>query len=190
MPRALHTAILCGATPLLLGSLIDTTWRFTRWPWLETAGLFLIAAGIILVTTGAAFLVRHVWREFRAARTLRPKNWFHAVMVGVLLLANFPAAAIFTLSAIHVVTRYTVRVLNESGSAIDRFVVTGPGVRVDLGPIAPGHKVEHHLGFSGDGSLDFTARQGQSDLRGVLEGYVAGGLGGRHHRSSIARKPI
>ena len=99
-------------------------------------------------------------------------------MVGGLLLVNFPAAAIFTLSAINVVTRYTVRVLNESGNAIESFVVTGPGVRVELGPVAPGHRVKRHLGFSGDGSLEFTARQGQSNFRGVLDGYVTGGLGG------------
>lgn len=178
MSLALKTALFCGAGPLLLGTLIYTTWHVTRWTWLETAGLFMIAAGTISVTIGAVFLVRHVWREFQATRSLRPKRWLQMVMVGGLLLVNFPAAAIFTLSAINVVTRYTVRVLNESGNAIESFVVTGPGVRMELGPIAPGRRVVRHLGFCGDGPLDFTARQGQSTFRGVLEGYVTGGVGG------------
>jgi len=170
--------MVLGAVPLMLATLIYTTWRFTRWSWLESAGLILIFVGFVSVVTGAVFLVRHLWRELRLPRTFRFVSGLQAVLVGGLLLVNFPAAAIFTLSAINVVTRYTVHVFNESGSPIESFVVTGPGVQVELGPIASGHRVQRHLGFAGEGPLDFTAHQGQSDFVGQLDGYVTGGLGG------------
>jgi hypothetical protein len=178
MPRALKIAILCGAVPLLLGTLIYTAWRFTRWPWLETAGLFVIFAGLISVTFAAVLLVRHLYRDFRVSRSFRTTNWFQVMVVGAILLLNFPAATIFTVSAINLVTRYTIHVSNQSGTSIESFVVTGPGVLVELGPIASGQRVQHHLQFAGDGSLDFTARQGQSEFSDQLEGYVTGGWGG------------
>jgi hypothetical protein len=178
MSRSLYAAYLCGATPLLIGSLIYTTWRLTRWPWLETAGLIMIAVGTISVMVGAGFLFRCTWKGFRAARIHRAKIQLHAFLAGGMLLLNVPVATIFAVSAIHIMTCYVMRVSNESGSAIESFVVTGPGIRVDLGPIAPGQSTEYQMTFSGDGSLDFIARQQQSVWGGVMEGYVTGGLGG------------
>jgi hypothetical protein len=99
-------------------------------------------------------------------------------IVGGLLLANFPAAAFFTLSAIDVSTRYTVRVFNDSDRPIESLVVSGPGVRVELGPIAPGQRTRRHIHFHGDGTLDFSARQQELRLSGQLEGYVTSSMGG------------
>jgi hypothetical protein len=57
-------------------------------------------------------------------------------------------------------------------------VVTGPGVRVELGPLAPGERTRRHIRFHGDGSLDFSARQQELQFGGQLEGYVTGNWGG------------
>jgi hypothetical protein len=178
MPRLLKSAVVLGAVPLLVGSLIYGTWRFTRWHWLEAAGLFTIPIGFVAFVVGTFALVRHLLREFRVERTTRSQLWLQGVLVGGLLLVNFPAAAFFTLSAIDVSTRYTVRVHNDSDRPIESLVVTGPGVRLELGPIAPGQRTRRHIHFCGDGRLDFSARQQELQFGGQLDGYVTGGLGG------------
>jgi len=178
MPRLLKLAVVLGAVPLLVGTLIYGTWRFTRWHWLETAGLFTIPIGVVAFIIGTVALLRHLWRESRVQRTTRSPLWLQAALVGGLLLANFPAAAFFTLSAIDVSTRYTVRVFNDSDRPIDSLVVTGPGVRVELGPIAPGQHTRRHIYFRGDGTLDFSARQQELQFSGQLEGYVTSDWGG------------
>ncbi len=178
MPRLLQSAIVFGAVPLLVGTLIYGTWRLTRWHWLGTAGLLTLPLGLAAFLAGTIALTWHLWREWRVGRTTRSPLWLQAVLVGGLLLINFPAAVFYMLSAINITTRYTVRVHNDSDRPIESLVVTGPGVRVELGPIAPGQQAQRHVHFRGDGTLDFSARQQEILFSGQLEGYVTGGLGG------------
>ena len=174
MPRLLNLAIVLGAVPLLAGTLIYGVWRITQWPWLMGAGLVTIYAGLVAFIVGSFALSRHLWREYRT-RTARSRSlWLQGVLVGGLLLANFPAAAFFALSAADIYTRYTVRVHNESDLPIESLIVTGPGVHVELGPIAPGEHALEHIHFSGDGTLDFSARQQELQFGGRLEEYVTG----------------
>ncbi len=178
MPRLLKSAIVFGAVPLLVGTLIYGTWRLTRWHWLGTTGLLTLPLGLAAFLAGTIALAWHLWREWRVERTTRSPLWLQAVLVGGLLLINFPAAVFYMLSAINITTRYTVRVHNDSDRPIESLVVTGPGVRVELGPIAPGQQAQRHVHFRGDGTLDFSARQQEILFSGQLEGYVTGGLGG------------
>ena len=177
-PRQLKSAVVFGAIPLLAGSLIYCAWRFTRWHWLETAGLLTILIGFIAFVVGSVALVRHLLHEVRVERTTRSPLWLQGVLVGGLLLINFPAAAFFTHSAIAVSTRYTIRVYNDSDQPIESLVVTGPGVHLELGPINPGQRTRRHIYFRGDGALEFLARQQELMFSGQLEGYVTSGLGG------------
>ncbi len=178
MPRLLKSAIVFGAVPLLVGTLIYGTWLLTRWHWLGTAGLLTLPLGLAAFLAGTIALTWHLWREWRVGRTTRSPLWLQAALVGGLLLINFPAAVFYMLSAINITTRYTVRVHNDSDRPIESLVVTGPGVRVELGPIAPGQQAQRHVHFRGDGTLDFSARQQEILFSGQLEGYVTGGLGG------------
>jgi hypothetical protein len=178
MTRLLKSAVVLGAAPLLLGTLIYGTWRFARWQWLETAGLILLPIGFVAFVMGTVALVRHLLGEFQEEGTPRNSLWLQAFLVGGLLLANFPAATFFTLSAIDVSTRYTVRVHNDTDQPIGSLVVTGPGVRIELGPVPPGQHTRRHLHFRGDGPLAFSAQQQELQFGGQLEGYVTGGLGG------------
>lgn len=179
MPRFLKTAILCGAMPLLVGTLIYGLWRFTRWHWLEAAGLFTIPLGFAAFIAGAVSLLCHLKRELRVVeRAKRGPLWVRALLVGGLLLINFPAAALYTLSAIEVATRYTIHVHNDSDQPVQSLVVTGPDIRVELGPLVPGQQARRHLHFRGDGTLDFSACQQELQFSGQLDGYVTGGLGG------------
>lgn len=171
-------AIWCGAIPLLVGTLIYGTWRFTRWDWLEKVGLFTIPVGCVIFVAGTVALLRYIWRARRAGHHSPGLLWAQGLLVGGLLLSNFPMAAFYTLSAIDVATRYTVRVHNDTDRPVESLVVTGPGVHAELGPIAPGQWVRRHFHFRGDGPLEFSARQQDSRSTGQLEGYVTGGLGG------------
>lgn len=178
MPRLLKSAAILGVSPLLVGSLIYGVWRVTRWHWLEAAGLFAIALGSCAFVAGMIALVRHVLREGKEKRATRSRLWLQSVVVGGLLLANFPAAVFFTLSAIEVSTRYTLRFHNDSDRPIESLVVTGPGVRLEFGPIAPGRDLRWLLHFAGEGPLVFSARQSEFQFGGQLDGYVTTGLGG------------
>jgi hypothetical protein len=99
-------------------------------------------------------------------------------MAGGLLLANFPAAAFYADSAIEILSRYTVRVHNDSNRPIESLVVTGPSVRVEMGPVSPSQYAVRHLQVRGDGRLDFSARQQELQFGGQLEGYVTHGSPG------------
>jgi hypothetical protein len=134
--------------------------------------------GLIAVVAGAIALGRYLWQERRVERGRRCPLWLQALLVGGLLVANFPAAVFFGLSAVDIMTRYTLRVCNDSDRTIESFVVTGPGVREELGPIAPGRKAQRHIDVTGDGSLEFSARQQDVQFGGTAEGYVTPNLGG------------
>jgi len=140
MPRLIEAAILCGAVPLLAGTLIYVTWRFTRSDALMSAGMITIAVGLLAFVGGAVCLLRQPWHA-DGDRAARRRLRFQGIFALALLLINFPAAAFYTLSAIDVETRYTVCVHNGSDRPIESLVVTGPGVRVELGPIGPGRRV-------------------------------------------------
>jgi hypothetical protein len=178
MPRLLKFAAVLGVSPLLVGSLIYGVWRVTRWHWLETAGLFTVVLGSAAFVAGMIALVLHVLREGKDGRMARSRLWPKGVLVGGVLLANFPAAFFFILSAIDVSARYTLRLHNDSDRPIESLVVTGPGVRLEFGPIAPGRDLRWLLHFAGEGPLDFSARQSGFLFGGQLDGYVTTGSGG------------
>lgn len=81
--------------------------------------------------------------------------------------------------AIHIETQYTVIVLNDSDQAIESFVLSGPAVQVELGPIAARRKVRRRFRFSQDGELIFYARQDGVPFNGVVDRYVTNDMGGR-----------
>ena len=172
MPLLLKAAILCGAIPLVAGSLVYFTWRLTEWDWITIAGISVIAVGVASFIAGAACLLRHLWREFCVERAARHRLWIQGLLVGSLLLINFPLALFYVFSADEISTRYTVRVVNKSGAPIDSFILTAPRVRIELGPIPAGDRVRRHLHFVGN--LDFSARQQQHQFDGQVEEYFDG----------------
>ncbi|TWT64191.1 hypothetical protein [Rubinisphaera italica] len=178
MPRLLKSAIVLGASPLLVGTLIYVMWRYTQWEWLEAAGGLTILVGLVAFYMGASALCRHLWFESRAQLISSRTLFLQAVVVGSLLLANFPVAGYFALSAVAVSMQYTVRVYNNSNQTIDSFIVTGPGVQVELGPIASGQYKRRDILIQTDGTLEFAARQQELEFKGQLEGYITGGMGG------------
>lgn len=177
-PQLQTLAIILGAAPLLTGTIIYGAWRTTRWDWLIVAGLLTIVAGIAAFFAGMFSLAAHLRDEWKFGRTPAGRLGLQGMLIGSLLLLNFPAAAFFTISAVEVMERYTVSVHNECDIPIESLVVSAPGVDVELGPIAPGQRVQHHFHVQSDGALTFNARQQGIQFGGVVEGYVTNGVGG------------
>jgi hypothetical protein len=174
MNRLLKCSIALGASPLIIGTLIYFTWRLTRWHWLGMMGLMTILIGFIVFLAAAVCLILHLKSESRTGRASPLK----ALLVGGLLFANFPLAAVYSASAIDISTRFTVRVYNESDHTIESFVILGPGIQTEIGPIHSGKKAIQHNYPNSDGSLRFTARHQQLNYDGELEGYVCNGWDG------------
>lgn len=175
MPRLVKVAIACGAIPLFAGTTIYFTWRLTRWNALELLGLINILAGLAFFLVGIGCLVVQVFRERRTghpmARVATLRNTF---AIG-LLFANFPAAAVYGISAIDVMSRFTARVVNDSGEKIDALELKGIGKVVQFNPIPVGGRTRRYVRHFGEGSVEFTARQRDGVIRGELWGYVCGG---------------
>ncbi len=160
----LWIALACGAIPLVVGSAIYFAFRATRLNWLPIAGYFTILAGLGFFAVGIACLIAYAYRQ----RGFTGRK----LLVGLLLLSNFPAAAFYALSGLALLTQYVVTVVNESESTIESFVIEGPGVHVELGPVQVGESKLCRVFFDADGALKFNAQQQQFRFDGEIEGYV------------------
>lgn len=176
--KFLAAAIACGAIPLTLGTLIYWTWRTTRWEWLPGAGLYTILAGLVLFAAGVICLAVYMVREGRVERTRRVPLGLQGLIVGGLLVVNFPAAAFYANSAIDLMVQCRIHIINESGKAVNSFLLTGPGVDTEAGPIPQAGRTQCYLDFHGDGPLNFSAKQQDFQFQGQLAEYVTGGWGG------------
>lgn len=174
----LKLATACALIPLILGTGIYIAWRITRWDWLALAGYFLILVGLAFFALGTVLLVLYWRKNSRHEPKMGSRPLLKISLVSGLLLVNFPAAGFYAWSALDLKTRYTVQVTNKSKEPIDSFVLTGPGVKVELGPIASADHTIQHFHVAGEGPLNFKAVQGGLEIMGQIDGYVATNLGG------------
>jgi hypothetical protein len=123
-------------------------------------------------------MAAYITRERRNVRARRVPLKTQTMLVCGLLFLNFPVAAFCLFSGIDLVGEYLVRITNDSGTTIDSFILQGPGVQMEAGPIRPGAITRHSLDFNSDGSLTFSARRGAQRFEGQIEGYVTGNGGG------------
>jgi hypothetical protein len=173
MTLPLRAAFFCGGAPLVLGTTVFVTWLATGWGWWERAWLWTILAGLGFFVAGVIGVVRH----FRQAPN---SSWKHPVLAMALLLLNFPIGALYVWMVIDIAQRYTLTVQNHSRETIDSLVVTGGGIQpVELGPIPTGTERQKRLHFTQDGKVEFRARQGAQEHRGMLEGSAGPGSGGQ-----------
>ena len=178
MPQLLRFAIALGASPLIIGSLIYLLWRLNRWDWLALMGLMTILIGIICFIAGAVCLILHQKRNAQAAQ----RSPLSSVVVGLLLMTNFPAAYFYTSSAFDISSRYTIRISNQSNLPVEQVLISGPTIEHKLGPTPAGENTIHHIYINEPGFLKFTIHQSATTLHGELEGYV--------HKGSTGDKTI
>lgn len=172
MPRLIKIAIACGAIPLLAGTAIYFTWRLTQLDVMMLLGMLNIFVGLTLFVVGIGCLIYQAHREWSAGRSVSTRR---NAFVAALLLVNFPAAGVYGMSAIDVMSRFTVRIVNDSGGDIDSLEVKGAGFNREVGPMQAGDRTRFYIRNFGEGGAEFTARQHGQDIHGALHGYVTGG---------------
>jgi hypothetical protein len=123
---------------MAVGTAIYVGFRFTHANWLALAGIVWIGAGVFLTLLGLFYSLTS------PPPRLRPL---------LLLLANFPLAALFALSAMDVATRYEVRVTNATGQTLRAIAFEAPGRRADLADLPPGGSLRRAFRPRGDGEL-------------------------------------
>ena len=178
MNRWLRCAVVCGAAPLAVGVAVFLVWLLTRWNWLMFAGILTIYGGLAVVAVGAASLVVFVWKSLRAGQLHRKLVTQRALAVGGLLLLNFAVAAAMVASVIYIETRYIVTVVNHSSVEVRSFVVSGGGVTIDVGTLAPGSEARRVFFIEHDGVLKGEGMQDGRRVEGIIEGYVTNSMGG------------
>ena len=174
----LTVAIACGAIPLLTGTAIYWTWRVMRWEALPRLGLLTVLIGTVFFVVGIIHLGRY-WSH-APRRDANANSWhgIRSLLVAALLIANFPIAGFYAISAVDHMSDYFLHIANISDQNIDSLTLVGPGVTTMIGPIRSGEETSVTLRFAGEGPLHFQTQLSQELLQGELDAYVCGGLGG------------
>jgi hypothetical protein len=167
MNSSYRIALFCGLFPLVVGVSIFVLWLFTHWPWLMTAGMMTILAGIGFVVVGFLALDSFCWKYESPTSPSPPKRF------------NFPIALAIVATVVALVTRYTVTVFNSSQQPLQNVSVVGGGCDQSLGTILPDGKASCSLWPQHDGELRLHTVCGNTTHSDIIEGYVTNNMGGR-----------
>ena len=157
-------AIACAGIPLTVGTSIYLLWRMTSWTGLELAGVWTIGIGICLFLIGSLLLLS----EFVFSKSSR-RNWARKLGIGILLLANFPAALFFVDSAVEVSnrTRYVIEVVNNTEHDVTSFRVISDKGKKTLGPIAIGSSAKTEIQVSKNDCLSQLVTSSEAEIKSI-----------------------
>ena len=176
------TAVACGALPMVCGvaalvvfllseadadSIVET--------WMNVGTLILIG-GLVLFCLGLVTLGVYLLKGRRQGVPGRDLAQ-NSLMTFILLLVNFPAALACIWVAGASITRVRINLVNESTTVVEDLNITWPGGDKYVGDLGPLDKAKLSFLVSGDGTVDFTARQGGESCEGNLIGYVTPNMG-------------
>ena len=99
------------------------------------------------------------------------------MMTLILLLVNFPAALACIWIAGDLISSIKIHFMDESTTVVEDLHITWPGGEQRIGDLAPDDTARISFLVSGDGTVDFTARQGGEPCEGNLIGYVTSNMG-------------
>ena len=176
MSRCLFAAFVCALMPLVTGTAIFCAWELLRWDGLMLAGFAMIYAGTALFAIGFSCLLFHVVRSPRTKTIGFWRSHGTSVLAGTLLLANFPIAAVYAVTAINDYTIYELTVENGRGQPLESFIVSGGGVHIDFGTISPGAIEYRRFHILQDGELSYRFDSGGVEHIGIIDGYVTNGM--------------
>jgi len=177
----LKIAVACGALPMMGGvaALIvflrseATPYSLEVWGKIGAAvligGLALFCVGLVTLST---YLLKGR-RQGVPGRDLAQNT----MMTLILLLANFPAALACIWIAGDSISSIKIHFVNEATSVVEDLHITWPGGEQRIGDLAPDDTARISFLVSGDGTVDFTARQGGEPCEGNLIGYVTSNMG-------------
>ena len=136
----------------------------TSWTTLELAGIWTIGIGIWLFLLGSLVLLS----EFVFSKSSR-RNWARKLAIGILLLANFPAALFFVESAVEVSnrTRYLIEVVNNTEHDIASFLVISDKGKKTLGPIAVGSSAKTEIQVSRNDCLSQIVTSSKAEIKSI-----------------------
>lgn len=176
---AYRYAIILGAIPMALGTLIFLLWLIIRADAFEALGFFNILLGCVLVLAGSVNLAMFAFGEIRAGAA-RENNFRRRVTLAALMLfGNFPLALSYVLLADALARAVTVHVHN-SGSVPVNAVLCSPGGRDESDVIEPGETRRMRVNISGEGSLSLQLNRGGTQSETILNGYVPAPSGSPH----------
>ena len=178
MARSYTLALVCGAVPLGVGTSVFVIWLATRAPGLVIAGLMTIYAGLACFGIGILALAR--FRAKARSSSQPPAEIRRRTRLAlILLLANFPVAAVLASSAHAIETRYEVSLKNRASVTLSDIRLRGGGVERSLGDLEPGGVAAVGFWIQHDGELRLEGRLGARRVEGVIDGYVTGSVGAR-----------
>ena len=170
----IRMASIFAAAPLVLGVLTLVLYLLTDAHLFTIAGLFVVLLGLGSVLIAGLLVVIYWWSARRCERSVRQAVRRRSILVLFLIATNFPAAFVCSQIGFSRMMSHRFTILNDGREPIRSFVLIGPGVRSDVGPIAPGDTVHARFRTTSDGPLTFelTAHDG-SQTSGTLDEYVS-----------------
>ena len=177
----LKVAVACGALPMMGGvaALVVflrsevTADSFEVW---GKVGVAVLIGGLALFCVGLVTLGVYLLKGRRQGVPGRDLAQ-NTVMTLILLLANFPAALACIWIAGDSISSIKIHFVNEATSVLEDLHITWPGGEQRIGDLAPDDTARITFFVSGDGTVDFTARQGGEPCEGNLIGYVTSNMG-------------
>ncbi len=166
-------AILCGALPLAAGIAIFILFYFFQTAWLVSAGILNLEVGTISVAVGLLCLT--IYAGYLYKKSIFKENGKKIIRTYALLLANFPVALILVSAGSDLMSVSTVKIQNNSSSAISDISLQGPVSRHDIGMVSPKKEKTDKIHIKGEGSVKYTVSIGTKTESGVLFGYITSG---------------
>jgi hypothetical protein len=170
----LRAATACGLAPVTAGLLTMCLWLVTGHDAWESLGILTIVAGCILISTGLLCLAIYRWYLWRDGLSGLATLSRRELAILLLLLVNFPAAGACVTSALWIMDRYTVLVVNDTDSTVENSTLSGLSINVDLGTIQPRSSLRYRFEPHGQGSLHFSAVHNGHPTKGTLDAYLSG----------------
>jgi hypothetical protein len=136
--RNFTTAFFCGATPLVLGLAICAAWLAYGWHWLEYAGVWVFLGGALLFLFGIGAYLRvrsQIYKLDAADRGRLPMRLSFALL---LLMANFPAAAITIGMVLESGRPAEITIVNQTSETMSDVSFVWAGHKGQLGTIPAG----------------------------------------------------
>lgn len=176
MSATTRAAWWCGLLPLIVGCAVFAAWVITRAEVLFAIGLCVVISGTSLALFGMGLLGMNLWRA-RRDDAARETIWRQSRAPGLLLLANFPIAAMLTVAAVAIETCYTIEFANATAAPVTAIRVTGRHHDLAIADLAPGATARRWMWIRNDDALyiEFAAPDQHQQL---LDDYVTPSLGG------------
>jgi hypothetical protein len=170
----LAAAVVCWLAPLAVGTIIFITWLVTRQSVLMAAGYFVIVGGIFATALGLASLMGlAVYARKRRLPFIRP-----AMVLGLLLLSNFPVAGAMVMYAVDEMDSFRIAIVNRTTESVTVQLLDTSGQVHEFRDVSPDSQSNRKVRFQGQGSVMYRVHSKSHEVEGDFLGYVTNGMGG------------